>query len=73
MKTVTKIIKTREVHHIGPDGKPVSYSYGTLPPGGDYLPYNYTNPTNVPHDYGTYDPGKVTSLLFFKIKLFLNF
>lgn len=62
VKTVTKIIKTREVHHIGPDGKPVSYSYsGTLPPGGDYLPYNYTNPTNVPHDYGTYDPGRPPS------------
>ncbi|XP_035227216.1 catenin delta-2-like, partial [Stegodyphus dumicola] len=63
VKTVTKIIKTREVHHIGPDGKPISYSPygGTLPPGSDYLPYNYTNPANVSHDYGTYDPGRPPS------------
>lgn len=62
---MTKIIKTREVHHIGPDGKPVNYSSygGTLPPGGDYLPYNYTNPTNVPHDYGTYDPGMLCLIM----------
>lgn len=65
VKTVTKIIKTREVTHIGPDGKPVTYSYGTLPTGGDYLPYNYAN-TNVPHDYGTYDPGN-----FIRLQLFL--
>ncbi|XP_042905442.1 catenin delta-2 isoform X2 [Parasteatoda tepidariorum] len=60
VKTVTKIIKTREVHHIGPpDGKAISCSpYGTkLPPGSDYLPYNY--PGN--HEYGTYDPGRPPS------------
>ncbi|GFS82697.1 catenin delta-2 [Nephila pilipes] len=62
VKTITKIVKTREVHHIGPDGKPINYSYGgTLPPGGDYMAYNYPNPTNVPHDYGTYDPGRPPS------------
>ncbi|KAF8785904.1 splicing regulator ARVCF-like isoform X1 [Argiope bruennichi] len=60
VKTITKIVKTREVHHIGPDGKPYSYG-GALPPGGEYIPYNYPNPSNVPHDYGTYDPGRPPS------------
>ncbi|GIX93501.1 catenin delta-2 [Caerostris extrusa] len=60
VKTITKIVKTREVHHIGADGKPYSYT-GTLPPGGEYIPYNYPNPSNVPHDYGTYDPGRPPS------------
>ncbi|KAG8184424.1 hypothetical protein JTE90_004592 [Oedothorax gibbosus] len=57
VKQVTKIIKTREVHHIGPDGKPISYSaYGN---NGDYLPPQYP-PTNA-GDYGSYDPGRPPS------------
>uniref|UniRef100_T1IHH0 Catenin delta-2 n=1 Tax=Strigamia maritima TaxID=126957 RepID=T1IHH0_STRMM len=62
--TVTKLIREREVRHIGPDGQPVNYPYGGVipPPPADYTPYTY-NPMHEPprSDYGTYDSGRAVS------------
>lgn len=64
VKTVTKVIKTREIHHVGPDGKPVSYSPysgASIPLGNDFVPYNYGNSANVTHDFSAYDSGRPPS------------
>ncbi|XP_064476497.1 splicing regulator ARVCF-like isoform X1 [Ornithodoros turicata] len=65
VKTVTKVIKTREIRHIGPDGQPLDYNpYGThgMPMGGpEYVTYPYTNAQENTHGYGAYDPGEPPS------------
>lgn len=38
VKTVTKLVKTREVRHIGPDGQPVDLDFAAGPPS-DFIQY----------------------------------
>ncbi|XP_022244181.1 armadillo repeat protein deleted in velo-cardio-facial syndrome-like isoform X3 [Limulus polyphemus] len=57
VKTVTKVIATREVRHIGPDGRPIEYP----PSGTEYVPFHYGNPADGSQDYGTYDSGRPPS------------
>lgn len=38
MKTVTKLVKTREVRHIGPDGQAVDLEFAAGPPS-DFIEY----------------------------------
>lgn len=38
VKTVTKLVKTREVRHIGPDGQPVDLEFAAGPPS-DFIEY----------------------------------
>lgn len=69
--TVTKVTKSRELRHIGPDGQPLDYGpavpYGTaqppVPPPSDYASYGYGGMTDPASrsDYGTYDSGRPPS------------
>lgn len=47
VKTVTKLVKIREVRHIGPDGQPVDLEFAAGPPS-DFIEYP-PHPGHQPH------------------------
>ncbi|XP_023216494.1 catenin delta-2-like isoform X2 [Centruroides sculpturatus] len=62
VKTVTKVVSTRKVQHIGPDGQPMEYSpYDNAPVNSEeYENYPYST-SDIPSNYDTYDSGRPPS------------